>query len=78
MSYDPPPLHHPHFCYSEGFGYKWCPAIRFDDLMAKKGFTIKCPHADPKEAAFRFQAWVQTDANDALLKYVAIPTCFLV
>ncbi|KAF5370222.1 hypothetical protein D9615_010080 [Tricholomella constricta] len=48
----------------QGFGYKWCTAIRFEDLMAKKSFTIKCPHTDPAEAAFRFQAWVQTDARD--------------
>lgn len=48
---------------SEGFGYKWCSAIRFEDLMAKS-FTIKCPHTDSKEAAFRFQAWVQTDPKD--------------
>ena len=49
----------------EGFGYKWCTAIRFEDLVAKKSFTIKCPHSDAKEAAFRFQAWVQTDTKDA-------------
>lgn len=50
----------------EGFGYKWCTAIRFEDLVAKKSFTIKCPHSDAKEAAFRFQAWVQTDTKDAI------------
>lgn len=50
---------------SEGFGYKWCTPIRWDDLLARKGFTIKCPHTDPKEAAFRFQAWVQTDLDSA-------------
>lgn len=52
---------------AEGFGYKWCPAIRWEDLVAKKGFTIKCPHTDPKEASFRFQAWAQTDlsSNDS-------------
>ncbi|KAJ6604648.1 vacuolar protein sorting-associated protein 13 [Mycena vulgaris] len=48
----------------QGFGYKWCPAIRWEDLTAKKSFTVKCPHTDPREAAFRFQAWVQTDADD--------------
>ncbi|KAG6813789.1 hypothetical protein H0H92_007201 [Tricholoma furcatifolium] len=41
----------------QGFGYKWCSAIRFEDLMARKSFTIRCPHTDPEEAAFRFQAW---------------------
>ncbi|KAF7964404.1 hypothetical protein HWV62_8519, partial [Athelia sp. TMB] len=50
----------------QGFGYKWCTAIRFEDLVAKKSFTIKCPHSDAKEAAFRFQAWVQTDTKDAI------------
>ncbi|KAF8168100.1 vacuolar protein sorting-associated protein 13 [Crassisporium funariophilum] len=49
----------------QGFGYKWCPAIRWEDLISRKGFTIKCPHGDPKEAAFRLQAWVQTDSNDS-------------
>lgn len=48
----------------QGFGYKWSPGVRYDDLLARKSFTIKCPHSDPQEAAFRFQAWVQTDAND--------------
>ncbi|KAF9453814.1 vacuolar protein sorting-associated protein 13 [Macrolepiota fuliginosa MF-IS2] len=49
----------------QGFGYKWSPAIRYDDLLVRKGFTIKCPHSDPREAAFRFQAWVQTDTNES-------------
>ncbi|KAJ7634302.1 vacuolar protein sorting-associated protein 13 [Mycena polygramma] len=49
----------------QGFGYKWCPAIRWEDLMAKRSFTLKCPHTDQREAAFRFQAWVQTDVEDA-------------
>ncbi|KAJ7786305.1 vacuolar protein sorting-associated protein 13 [Mycena metata] len=49
----------------QGFGYKWCPPIRWEDLIAKRSFAIKCPHTDPREAAFRFQAWVQTDAEDA-------------
>ncbi|GLB36151.1 putative vacuolar protein sorting-associated protein [Lyophyllum shimeji] len=48
----------------QGFGYRWCSAIRFEDLIARKSFTIKCPHTDPTEAAFRFQAWVQTDAQE--------------
>jgi hypothetical protein len=55
---------------TEGFGYKWCPAIRWEDLVAKKGFTIKCPHTDPRESAFRFQAWVQTDVNDTVARFV--------
>jgi vacuolar protein sorting-associated protein 13A/C len=49
---------------TEGFGYKWSPSIRWEDLISRKSFTIKCPHADPNEAAFRFQAWVHTDANE--------------
>lgn len=57
----------------QGFGYKWCSALRWEDLVFRKGFTIKCPHADPQEAAFRFQAWVQTDGNDsATRKYPKI------
>jgi hypothetical protein len=55
---------------TEGFGYKWCPAIRWEDLIAKKSFTIRCPHTDPKEAAFRFQAWVQTDINDSVARSI--------
>jgi vacuolar protein sorting-associated protein 13A/C len=55
---------------SEGFGYKWCPAIRWEDLVAKKSFTIRCPHTDPREAAFRFQAWVQTDINDSVARFI--------
>ncbi|KIM48205.1 hypothetical protein M413DRAFT_439924 [Hebeloma cylindrosporum] len=49
----------------QGFGYKWCTPIRWEDLISRKSLTIKCPHADPKEAAFRFQAWVQMDSADA-------------
>jgi len=49
---------------SEGFGYRWCPAVRWEDLIARKSFAMKCPHSDPKEPTFRFQAWVQTDAQD--------------
>jgi vacuolar protein sorting-associated protein 13A/C len=54
----------------EGFGYKWCPPIRCEDLLSKKGFTIKCPHTDPKEAAFCFQAWVETGASDDITRFV--------
>jgi vacuolar protein sorting-associated protein 13A/C len=57
----------------QGFGYKWSPAIRWEDLISRKSFTLKCPHADPNEAAFRFQAWVDTDANeDSPRKYPKI------
>ncbi|CAL1695807.1 unnamed protein product [Somion occarium] len=48
----------------QGFGYKWSPAIRWEDLIAKRAFAIRCPHADPSEAAFRFQGWVDTDPAD--------------
>ncbi|KAI8995643.1 vacuolar protein sorting-associated protein 13 [Trametes punicea] len=48
----------------QGFGYKWSPAIRWEDLISKRGFTLRCPHSDPNEAAFRFQAWADADAND--------------
>ncbi|KAH9898385.1 vacuolar protein sorting-associated protein 13 [Cubamyces lactineus] len=48
----------------QGFGYKWSPAVRWEDLIAKRGFTLRCPHSDPNEAAFRFQAWADADAND--------------
>ncbi|KAJ7181657.1 vacuolar protein sorting-associated protein 13 [Mycena crocata] len=56
----------------QGFGYKWCSAIRWEELIAKRSFTIKCPHTDPREAAFRFQAWVQTDDDAASRKYPKI------
>ncbi|TFK57082.1 DUF1162-domain-containing protein [Heliocybe sulcata] len=49
----------------QGFGYKWSSAIRWEDLIAKKNFPIRCPHTDEVEAAFRFQACVQTDLTDA-------------
>ncbi|KAG6898100.1 hypothetical protein C0992_005427 [Termitomyces sp. T32_za158] len=52
----------------QGFGYKWCSAISFESLLAKRSFTVKCPHTDPNEAAFRFQAWVKTDLNDTVGK----------
>ncbi|KAI0756975.1 vacuolar protein sorting-associated protein 13 [Daedaleopsis nitida] len=48
----------------QGFGYKWSPAVRWEDLIAKRGFTLRCPHNDQNEAAFRFQAWAEADAND--------------
>ncbi|KAH9849745.1 vacuolar protein sorting-associated protein 13 [Lenzites betulinus] len=48
----------------QGFGYKWSPAARWEDLIAKRGFTLRCPHTNANEAAFRFQAWAQADAND--------------
>ncbi|KAG6900136.1 hypothetical protein C0993_002481 [Termitomyces sp. T159_Od127] len=54
----------------QGFGYKWCSAIRFEGLLTKKSFTIKCPHTDSNEAAFRFQAWVKADLNDCVVGMV--------
>ncbi|KAH9944371.1 vacuolar protein sorting-associated protein 13 [Epithele typhae] len=48
----------------QGFGYKWSPAVRWEDLIAKRSFTLRCPHTDQNEAAFRFQAWAEADAND--------------
>ncbi|KAM5536198.1 hypothetical protein V8D89_010097 [Ganoderma adspersum] len=48
----------------QGFGYKWSPAVRWEDLIAKRAFTLRCPHTDQNEAAFRFQAWAEADAND--------------
>ncbi|KAJ7706184.1 vacuolar protein sorting-associated protein 13 [Mycena rosella] len=56
----------------QGFGYKWCSAIRWEELTAKKSFTIKCPHTDAREAAFRFQAWVQSDDDASSRKYPKI------
>ncbi|KZT30580.1 vacuolar protein sorting-associated protein 13 [Neolentinus lepideus HHB14362 ss-1] len=48
----------------QGFGYKWSSAIRWEDLISKKNFAVRCPHTDEAEAAFRFQACVQTDLTD--------------
>ena len=48
----------------EGFGYKWSPASRWEDLVSKRRVIFKCPHSDPAEAAFRFQTWVETDASE--------------
>ncbi|KAF9241379.1 vacuolar protein sorting-associated protein 13 [Melanogaster broomeanus] len=48
----------------QGFGYRWCSSLRFEDLVAKRSLTIQCPHNDQREAPFRFQAWVQTDSDD--------------
>ncbi|KAJ4486135.1 vacuolar protein sorting-associated protein 13 [Lentinula aciculospora] len=47
----------------QGFGYKWCNPVRWEDLVTKRSFTVRCPHSDPQEGAFRFQAWVQSDLN---------------
>ncbi|KAI6047634.1 vacuolar protein sorting-associated protein 13 [Pisolithus marmoratus] len=52
----------------QGFGYKWCSSLRFDDLVMKRSLTIHCPHSDSKEAPFRFQAWVQTDLSDLTMR----------
>ncbi|KAG1749982.1 vacuolar protein sorting-associated protein 13 [Suillus paluster] len=49
----------------QGFGYRWCTSIRFEDLIAKKSLTISCPHNDQQEAPFRFQAWAQSDLNES-------------
>jgi len=57
--------------FTEGFGYKWCSPVRWEDLISKKGFIMKCLHSDPKEAAFRFQAWVQTDSGE-IARFVGI------
>ncbi|KAG2159854.1 vacuolar protein sorting-associated protein 13 [Suillus bovinus] len=48
----------------QGFGYRWCSSIRFEDLITKKSLTISCPHNDQQEAPFRFQAWAQSDSNE--------------
>ncbi|EIW86715.1 vacuolar protein sorting-associated protein 13 [Coniophora puteana RWD-64-598 SS2] len=48
----------------QGFGYRWCSSLRMEDLLAKRNLTINCPHNDPQEAPFRFQAWVQIDESD--------------
>jgi vacuolar protein sorting-associated protein 13A/C len=45
--------------------------MSWEDLVARKAFTIQCPHADQRETAFRFQAWVATDINDAIARYVS-------
>lgn len=49
----------------QGFGYRWCQAIRWEDLIAKRNFTITCSHADTREAPFRMQASVQMDGYDS-------------
>jgi hypothetical protein len=58
--------------YIEGFGYKWSSALKWEDLLAKKMFTIKCSHTDEKEAAFRFHACVEADLSDPSAQYVAL------
>ena len=60
----------PLFNSSEGFGYKWSPAVRWEELISKRNFTIRCPHTDANEAAFRFQAWVDTDVKESVTRYV--------
>ncbi|KIY71623.1 vacuolar protein sorting-associated protein 13 [Cylindrobasidium torrendii FP15055 ss-10] len=56
----------------QGFGYKWCPAIRWEDLVSTRRFTIRCPHNDPNEASFRFQAWVDTDHQGGTARFPKI------
>lgn len=55
----------------EGFGYKWSSPIRWEDLISRKSFTMKCMHTDPKEVAFRLQAWVQADRGEPSLRFVS-------
>ncbi|KAF9229286.1 vacuolar protein sorting-associated protein 13 [Gyrodon lividus] len=52
----------------QGFGYRWCPSLRLEDLVAKRSLTIHCPHNDQRESPFRFQAWVQTDSDDPAIR----------
>ncbi|KIP11945.1 hypothetical protein PHLGIDRAFT_21259 [Phlebiopsis gigantea 11061_1 CR5-6] len=52
----------------QGFGYKWSQAVRWEDLISKRSFSIRCPHSDPSEAAFRFQAWVDTDVKESVTR----------
>ncbi|KAI0094888.1 vacuolar protein sorting-associated protein 13 [Irpex rosettiformis] len=52
----------------QGFGYKWSPAIRWEDLVTRREFTIRCPHADSREAVFRFQTYTDTDSSDLNVK----------
>ncbi|KAG6336571.1 hypothetical protein ID866_2509 [Astraeus odoratus] len=52
----------------QGFGYKWCSSLRFDDLITKRSLTIHCPHSDAKEVPFRFQASVQADPGDLIAR----------
>ncbi|EKM61051.1 uncharacterized protein PHACADRAFT_156217 [Phanerochaete carnosa HHB-10118-sp] len=52
----------------QGFGYKPSPAIRWEDLISRRSFAVRCPHTDPQEAAFRFQAWVDTDVKEAVTR----------
>ncbi|KAI9512588.1 hypothetical protein F5148DRAFT_973480 [Russula earlei] len=51
----------------QGFGYKWSIPKSLEDLVdAQAGshsLTIHCDHKDPLEAAFRFHAFVKTDAT---------------
>lgn len=53
---------------SEGFGYRWSNAIRYEELLERRTFTVKCPHSDEHESAFRLHAHVQVDANDMILR----------
>ncbi|KAJ7492621.1 vacuolar protein sorting-associated protein 13 [Mycena latifolia] len=46
--------------------------IQPDQGFGYKCFTVKCPHTDPREASFRFQAWVQTDGDATSRKYPKI------
>ncbi|KAH9937704.1 vacuolar protein sorting-associated protein 13 [Fomitopsis serialis] len=57
----------------QGFGYKWSPATRWEDLVSKRKLNLKCPHSEPTEAAFRFQTWVETDATEMSPRQAAGP-----
>lgn len=55
----------------EGFGYKWSSAIRWEDLTSKRRLALRCPHADPAEAAFRFQVYADVEVSDISIRSVA-------
>ncbi|KAF8622462.1 hypothetical protein AX15_006983 [Amanita polypyramis BW_CC] len=48
----------------QGFGYRWCRAIQWEDLIAKNNLTLTCHHANSKEASFHLQTSVQMDGQD--------------
>ncbi len=60
----------------EGFGYRWSPPIKWEDLanVRQSGITIRCPHVSQNEAPFRFQIWPVKDIHPL---YVHILISFL-
>ncbi|OSX67568.1 hypothetical protein POSPLADRAFT_1064162 [Postia placenta MAD-698-R-SB12] len=54
----------------EGFGYKWSSAIRWEDLTSKRRLALRCPHADPAEAAFRFQVYADVEVSDISIRKI--------